>query len=196
MGRRHPGRRGHRRTGCRHGGDARPPQPPGTVKCTSNLVRKSTTHPSHSTSVSPPPAATGGLPGLPPFVREWDGMRESVVIDRTGHGHFHYMMACASCSMADMPEVLPPVRIHSSRWVRRWQPHWPRRTPFSGPLAARTSGSSVAPTPAIAAPEMAMPPPGWLANRLWVGGLFASICQRQRGYWRPQWMRWCLGGTG
>ena len=30
-------------------------------------------------------------------------MRESVVIDATGHGHFHYMMACASCSMADMP---------------------------------------------------------------------------------------------
>ena len=30
-------------------------------------------------------------------------MRQSVVIDLTGHGHFHYMMACASCSMADMP---------------------------------------------------------------------------------------------
>jgi hypothetical protein len=30
-------------------------------------------------------------------------MRESVVIESTGHGHYHYMMACASCSMADMP---------------------------------------------------------------------------------------------
>jgi hypothetical protein len=30
-------------------------------------------------------------------------MRETIVIDPTGHGHFHYMMACASCSMADMP---------------------------------------------------------------------------------------------
>ncbi len=30
-------------------------------------------------------------------------MRESIVIDLTGHGHFHFMTACASCSMADMP---------------------------------------------------------------------------------------------
>jgi len=30
-------------------------------------------------------------------------MRESIVIDLTGQGHFHYMTACASCSMADMP---------------------------------------------------------------------------------------------
>lgn len=30
-------------------------------------------------------------------------MRESVVIDAAGHGHFHYMMDCATCSMAEMP---------------------------------------------------------------------------------------------
>ena len=29
-------------------------------------------------------------------------MRESIVIDLAGHGHFHYMMACATCSMAEM----------------------------------------------------------------------------------------------
>jgi Protein of unknown function (DUF2510) len=74
---------------------------PSSAPATSSA--KSTTHPSHSTTVPPPPAAIGGVPGLAPFVREWSGMRESVVIDRTGHGHFHYMMPCASCSMADMP---------------------------------------------------------------------------------------------
>jgi hypothetical protein len=30
-------------------------------------------------------------------------MREGIVIDPTGHGHFHYMMLCATCSMAEMP---------------------------------------------------------------------------------------------
>lgn len=30
-------------------------------------------------------------------------MRESIEIDRGGHGRFHYMMACATCSMAEMP---------------------------------------------------------------------------------------------
>jgi hypothetical protein len=47
------------------------------------------------------PAASANV--LTPFVREWSGMRESVVIDASGHGRFHYMMLCASCSMADMP---------------------------------------------------------------------------------------------
>jgi eukaryotic-like serine/threonine-protein kinase len=59
--------------------------------------------PAPAATAPPSPAANAGIPGLAPFAREWDGMRESVVIDATGHGHFHYMMACASCSMADMP---------------------------------------------------------------------------------------------
>jgi hypothetical protein len=50
-----------------------------------------------------PPAATASGPGLAQFAREWRGMRESIVIDPTGHGHFHYMTDCASCSMAEMP---------------------------------------------------------------------------------------------
>jgi serine/threonine protein kinase len=58
---------------------------------------------SHSTTAPPPPVASANVPGLAPFAREWRGMRESVVIDLTGHGHFHYMMACAACSMAEMP---------------------------------------------------------------------------------------------
>jgi hypothetical protein len=62
-----------------------------------------TTHPPHSTIAPLPPVASAGVPGLAPFAREWDGMRESIVIDSTGHGHFHYMMPCATCSMAEMP---------------------------------------------------------------------------------------------
>src|SRR5271170_667277 len=52
-------------------------------------------------TLPPSPAASADVPGLAPFAREWDGMRESIVIDLTGQGHFHYMTACASCSMAD-----------------------------------------------------------------------------------------------
>ncbi|MFZ3270027.1 MAG: hypothetical protein WA622_10590 [Mycobacterium sp.] len=59
--------------------------------------------PAPAATAPPSPAGSAAIPGLAPFAREWDGMRESVVIDATGHGHFHYMMACASCSMADMP---------------------------------------------------------------------------------------------
>jgi hypothetical protein len=51
------------------------------------------------------PSAAADVPGLAPFAREWDGMRESVVIDPTGHGRFRYMnwAACPKCSMADVP---------------------------------------------------------------------------------------------
>ena len=49
------------------------------------------------------PAAAANAPGLATFAREWRGMREGIVIDPTGHGHFHYMMPCATCSMAEMP---------------------------------------------------------------------------------------------
>jgi hypothetical protein len=57
-----------------------------------------------SSQAAPSAAApSADLSGLAPFAREWRGMRESVVIESTGHGHYHYMMACASCSMADMP---------------------------------------------------------------------------------------------
>jgi hypothetical protein len=76
------------------------PAPSGTPATSS---AKSTTHPSNSATVWPPPVAIGGVPGLAPFAREWDGMRQSISVDRGGHGHFHYMMSCASCSMADMP---------------------------------------------------------------------------------------------
>jgi hypothetical protein len=49
--------------------------------------------------------AAADVRGLAPFVGEWDGMRESVVIDHTGHAHFHYMdfKSCTSCAMAGMP---------------------------------------------------------------------------------------------
>jgi uncharacterized protein DUF2510 len=59
--------------------------------------------PSQSPTVPSSSVASADVPGLAPFARQWLGMRESIVIDSTGHGHFHYMMACASCSMADMP---------------------------------------------------------------------------------------------
>jgi hypothetical protein len=70
--------------------------------------------PPHSSSApassSHPPVVASSLPaaqpigpGLASFAREWLGMRERIVIDLAGHGHFHYMMACASCSMAEMP---------------------------------------------------------------------------------------------
>jgi hypothetical protein len=51
------------------------------------------------------PSATADVPGLAPFVGEWDGKRESVIIDHTGHAHYHYMdtKSCTSCAMADMP---------------------------------------------------------------------------------------------
>jgi hypothetical protein len=52
------------------------------------------------------PPASADVPGLAPFVGTWSGMRESVVIDETGHAHFHYMdsNACQGpCSMADIP---------------------------------------------------------------------------------------------
>jgi hypothetical protein len=66
----------------------------GTAKPT--ISRQSTSVPS-----SPPlPAAARGLAS---FAREWRGMRESILIDAAGHGHFHYMMPCATCSMAEMP---------------------------------------------------------------------------------------------
>lgn len=54
-------------------------------------------------ALAPTPAAD--VPGVAPYAREWDGMRESVVIDTTGRGHFHYMnwAACPKCSMADVP---------------------------------------------------------------------------------------------
>ena len=49
------------------------------------------------------PTASADVPGLAPFVGQWYGMRESVVIDSSGNGHFHYMdfNLCPSCSMAD-----------------------------------------------------------------------------------------------
>ena len=74
---------------------------PSSAPATSSTAPSSSS--SHSPTVPPPPVAGGGVPGLAPFAREWDGMRESVVIDLTGHGRFHYMMACATCSMAEMP---------------------------------------------------------------------------------------------
>jgi hypothetical protein len=42
-------------------------------------------------------------------------MRESVVVDPTGRGHFHYMnmAACSSCSMADMPYSTMAFRLTS-----------------------------------------------------------------------------------
>lgn len=51
------------------------------------------------------PTASADVPGLAPFVGNWSGLRESVVIDNTGHAQFHYMdsNACQSCSMANVP---------------------------------------------------------------------------------------------
>jgi hypothetical protein len=57
-------------------------------------------------ALTPAPPASADVPGLASFVGTWSGMRESVVIDETGHAHFHYMdmSACQNpCSMADMP---------------------------------------------------------------------------------------------
>lgn len=76
------------------------PAPSGTPATSS---AKSTTHPSNSATVWTPPVAIGGVPEPASFAREWDGMRQSNSLDRGGHGHFRYMMSCASCSMADMP---------------------------------------------------------------------------------------------
>jgi hypothetical protein len=55
------------------------------------------------TVVSSAPTASALPAGLASFAREWRGMRETIVIDLAGHGRFHYMMACATCSMAEMP---------------------------------------------------------------------------------------------
>ncbi len=67
----------------------------------------SSAQPSHSPAQSPTAPSTSvasaNVAGLAPFARQWLGMRESIGIDANGHGNFHYMMACASCSMADMP---------------------------------------------------------------------------------------------
>jgi hypothetical protein len=54
-------------------------------------------------TVPPPPVAGGNVQGFAAFAREWVGMRESVTIEVTGHGRFHYMAECASCSMSEMP---------------------------------------------------------------------------------------------
>jgi serine/threonine protein kinase len=74
---------------------------PSSAPATSSASPSSSSSP--PTTAPPPPVASASLPGLAPFAREWRGMRESVEIDLTGHGHFHYMMACATCSMAEMP---------------------------------------------------------------------------------------------
>jgi eukaryotic-like serine/threonine-protein kinase len=76
-----------------------------TIEPSSDPGQSSTLPPTPKPAATalPSPAGSADIAGLAPFAREWKGMRESVVIDATGHGHFHYMMACASCSMADMP---------------------------------------------------------------------------------------------
>jgi hypothetical protein len=74
---------------------------PAVAPATSSAAPSSSS--SQPTPAPPPPAASAGASELAPFAREWDGMRESVVINPTGRGHFHYRMPCASCSMADMP---------------------------------------------------------------------------------------------
>lgn len=84
------------------------PQTPDTQP-TTNPANTATATPAYTTSqtysvtVPPSPAASAGVPGLAPFAREWKGMRESISIDLTGQGQFHYMMICTSCSMADTP---------------------------------------------------------------------------------------------
>ena len=60
-------------------------------------------------AAAPSPAVPPPLPGpdpsaLAPFAREWHGMKERIQIDATGHGSFHYMAPCPSCTtMAEMP---------------------------------------------------------------------------------------------
>lgn len=87
---------------------------PSSAPATSVTAHSSATTPSasapstsftHSPTVAPPPMAGVNVPGLAPFAREWVGMRESVTIEVTGHGRFHYMDigGCASCSMSEMP---------------------------------------------------------------------------------------------
>jgi len=76
------------------------PAPSSTPATSFTAVPSSFTH---SPTVPPPPAPGANVSGLAPFAREWDGMRESVVIDLTGHGRFHYMAECTSCSMSEMP---------------------------------------------------------------------------------------------
>jgi hypothetical protein len=51
--------------------------------------------------------ARADLPGIAPFVGTWAGMRQSLVIDGSGNGHFTYadFNACPSCSMAAVPRA-------------------------------------------------------------------------------------------
>jgi hypothetical protein len=57
----------------------------------------------HNHGTSSSVSTRSEVAGLDQFAREWRGMRERIEIDRSGHGRFHYMMACATCSMAEMP---------------------------------------------------------------------------------------------
>ncbi|BBY05032.1 DUF2510 domain-containing protein [Mycobacterium noviomagense] len=93
-----------------------------------------------------PPSPGLSADVLAPFAREWKGMRESVVIDRTGHGHFHYMnmKACASCSMAEMPYstfefTLTSVSsgTASGHITASSDPHFPVGEPVAATLASQ-----------------------------------------------------------
>ena len=82
--------------------------PPRSHPLPTAAARLPATAPSHSSSLPTTaahlPAASDNAPGLATFAREWRGGREGIVIDSTGHGHFHYMMPCATCTnMAEMP---------------------------------------------------------------------------------------------
>jgi serine/threonine-protein kinase len=63
------------------------------------------TTPEANTPTAPPSAvASAGAAELAPFAREWRGMRQRVVINSSGDGHFIYMGNCESCrTMAEMP---------------------------------------------------------------------------------------------
>ncbi|OBI51209.1 hypothetical protein A5707_14020 [Mycobacterium kyorinense] len=83
-----------------------------TPSATPATTTEASTYPTDSEAIAQPappsseapPSTSAGIAGLAPFVREWRGARESIVIDAAGNGHFHYMMDCPSCtSMADIP---------------------------------------------------------------------------------------------
>jgi hypothetical protein len=47
------------------------------------------------------------------FAGTWDGMRNQVVIDASGGGHFTYFGNCPSCSMANMPRETANFTLNS-----------------------------------------------------------------------------------
>jgi hypothetical protein len=88
--------------------------------------------------------ASAGAAELAPFAREWLGMRERIVIDSSGGGHFHYMGNCASCSMADMPYY-----THADLGIQRYGQRECHRQFRSGSSGRRVGGGHADPPDTI-----------------------------------------------